>query len=146
MSASTLLNFCFLPPQHCSASGFQPHLCVCVRARARVCVCVPTVPACLKQPVRVLARGARAGGRVKSPAAQSKQEQTGMNQTEQPPTAGNLTSRVTTPLLIGGGRDTDRKTGSDWRRSIGPRPYLYCHVVWRVKGEVGKRRGVTGNR
>lgn len=48
---STLLNFCFLPPQHWSASGLQPHLCVRVCARASV----PTVPACHKQPVRVLA-------------------------------------------------------------------------------------------
>lgn len=28
---STLLNFCFLPPQHCSASA---RICVCVRVRA----------------------------------------------------------------------------------------------------------------
>lgn len=69
-----------------------------------------------------------------------------MNQTEQPPTAVNLTSRVTILLLIGGRRDKDRKTGSDWWSRGEPRPYLYCHVVCCRKGEAGERRGVPGTR
>lgn len=127
----TLLNFCFLPPQHCSASGLQPHLC----ARARSRQYPPVINSlCAFSHTRSSER-VRACARVKSPAARSKQEQTGMNQTEQPPTAVNRTSRVTILLLIGGGRDTDRKAGSDWRVRGEPRPYLDCHVVCCVKGK-----------
>lgn len=72
-----------------------------------------------------------------------------MNQTEQPPAAVNLTSRVTTLLLIGGGRDTDRKAGPGWRSRGEPRPYLYCHVVccvkWEWVGGAGRAEAATAD-
>lgn len=64
-----------------------------------------------------------------------------MNQTEQPPPAGNSNARSTTRLLIGGEHNFTYLAGPDWCRPDKPMPTFVLPCGELLKGVTGRGWG-----